>query len=112
MVPRSIPQLGWWSAHPDQYERIYGKQYVPDIYIPDENVKVIKKAQSRPLNLRPAIADPYQWHASMYPREIPSHVKLLKPGEGDHLDVARSVRVLKRRGGSKKRRRTKSRSKE
>ena len=111
MVPRSIPQLDW-RHHPDQYKRIYGKDYMPDVYIPDENVKVIKKAQSRPLNFRPAIADPYQWHASMYPREIsPWNVKLLKPGEGDHLDVDRSVRVLKRRGGSKKRRRTKSRSK-
>ena len=37
IVPRSIPQLDWRVAHPDQYSKIYQRS------IPAQNVKLVKK---------------------------------------------------------------------
>ena len=37
IVPRSIPQLDWRVAHPDQYSKIYQSS------IPAQNVKLVKK---------------------------------------------------------------------
>ena len=37
IVPRSVPQLDWRVAHPDQYSKIYPRS------IPSQNVKLVKK---------------------------------------------------------------------
>ena len=37
IVPRSVPQLDWRVAHPDQYSKIYQRS------IPTQNVKLVKK---------------------------------------------------------------------
>ena len=37
IVPRSVPQLDWRVAHPDQYSKIYPR------FIPSQNVQLVKK---------------------------------------------------------------------
>ena len=82
IVPRSIPQLDWRVAHPDQHLRLLKAQKHRSIVPPSVPQ----------LDWRVAHPDQY---SKIYPRSIPSQ----------------NVKLVKKKGGSRKRRKTKGKKK-
>ena len=82
IVPRSIPQLDWRVAHPDQHLRLLKAQKHRSIVPPSVPQ----------LDWRVAHPDQY---SKIFPRSVPSQ----------------NVKLVKKKGGSRKRRKTKGKKK-
>ena len=82
IVPRSIPQLDWRVAHPDQHLRLLKAQ---------KHRSIVPRSVPQ-LDWRVAHPDQY---SKIYPRSIPSQ----------------NVKLVKNKGGSRKRRKTKGKKK-
>ena len=82
IVPPSLPQLDWRVAHPDQYSRLLKAQ---------KNRSIVPPSVPQ-LDWRVAHPDQY---SKIYPRSVPSQ----------------NVKLVKKKGGSRKRRKTKGKKK-